>query len=75
MLKYQAQLQISYVETLQRNQALEERVGQLGSDSLSIPVPVTGALSPDDPKTPALHQLAPPWPGPSRLERIESTEI
>ncbi|XDV49679.1 hypothetical protein PO909_018885 [Leuciscus waleckii] len=75
VLKYQAQLQISYVETLQRNQALEERVGQLGSDSFSIPVPVIGTLSPDDPKTPALHQLAPPWPGPSRLERIESTEI
>ncbi|XP_016363048.1 leucine zipper putative tumor suppressor 3 isoform X2 [Sinocyclocheilus anshuiensis] len=85
VLKYQAQLQLSYVETLQRNQALEERVGQLGAKlgtspgspgspvSLSIPVPVTITLSPaaDDPK----HQLAPPWPGPSRLERIESTEI
>ncbi|KTF76579.1 hypothetical protein cypCar_00046731 [Cyprinus carpio] len=85
VLKYQAQLQLSYVETLQRNQALEERVGQLGAKqgttpgspgspvSLSIPVPVTLTLSPptDDPK----HQLAPPWPGPSRLERIESTEI
>ncbi|XP_067249515.1 leucine zipper putative tumor suppressor 3 [Chanodichthys erythropterus] len=88
VLKYQAQLQLSYVETLQRNQALEERVGQLGAKlvttpgspppvSLSIPVPVTVTLSPatDDPKPPALHQLAPPWPGPSRLERIESTEI
>ncbi|KAL1268965.1 hypothetical protein QQF64_031254 [Cirrhinus molitorella] len=86
VLKYQAQLQLSYVETLQRNQALEERVGQLGAKmattpgsppiSLSIPVPVTVTLSPaDDPKTPVLHQLAPPWPGPSRLERIESTEI
>ncbi|XP_016109442.1 leucine zipper putative tumor suppressor 3 isoform X2 [Sinocyclocheilus grahami] len=82
VLKYQAQLQLSYVETLQRNQALEERVGQLGAKlgispgspvSLSIPVPVTITLSPaaDDPK----HLLAPPWPGPSRLERIESTEI
>ncbi|XP_073674931.1 leucine zipper putative tumor suppressor 3-like [Garra rufa] len=87
VLKYQAQLQLSYVETLQRNQALEERVGQLGAKrvttpgspppiSLSIPVPVTVTLSPpDDPKPPGLHQLAPPWPGPSRLERIESTEI
>ncbi|KAL0187422.1 hypothetical protein M9458_019092, partial [Cirrhinus mrigala] len=73
VLKYQAQLQLSYVETLQRNQALEERVGQLGAKlsttpgspppiSLSIPVPVTVTLSPtaDDPKPPVLHQLAPP---------------
>ncbi|XP_051963942.1 leucine zipper putative tumor suppressor 3-like [Xyrauchen texanus] len=88
VLKYQAQLQLSYVETLQRNQALEERVGQLGATlattpsspppiSLSIPVPVNVTLSPtvDDAKPPAMHQLAPSWPGPSRLERIESTEI
>ncbi|XP_056319198.1 leucine zipper putative tumor suppressor 3 [Danio aesculapii] len=84
VLKYQAQLQLSYVETLQRNQALEERVGQLGAKmapgspppiSLSIPVPVTVTLSQDELKPPVLHQLAPPWPGPSRLERIESTEI
>ncbi|XP_059360304.1 leucine zipper putative tumor suppressor 3 [Carassius carassius] len=120
VLKYQAQLQISYVETLQKNQALEERVGQLGAKQdttpgspvtlsipvlgetehvlkyqaleervgaklgtrpgspvgLSIPVPLTVTLSStaDDPK-PILHQLAPPWPGPTRLERIESTEI
>ncbi|XP_016306648.1 leucine zipper putative tumor suppressor 3-like [Sinocyclocheilus anshuiensis] len=114
VLKYQAQLQLSYVETLQRNQALEERVGQLGAKlgtspgspvSLSIPVlgekehvlkyqaleervgaklgPRPGSpvglsvpvpLTADDPK-PILHQLAPPWPGPTRLERIESTEI
>uniref|UniRef100_A0A673IVZ5 Leucine zipper putative tumor suppressor 3-like n=1 Tax=Sinocyclocheilus rhinocerous TaxID=307959 RepID=A0A673IVZ5_9TELE len=59
VLKYQAQLQLSYVETLQRNQALEERVGQLGAKL---------GISPGSP-------LAPPWPGPSRLERIESTEI
>ncbi len=54
VLKYQAQLQISYVETLQRNQTLEERVGQLGAKrgttpgspvSLSIPVLVTRPLS------------------------------
>uniref|UniRef100_A0A672MHH8 Leucine zipper tumor suppressor family member 3 n=1 Tax=Sinocyclocheilus grahami TaxID=75366 RepID=A0A672MHH8_SINGR len=68
VLKYQAQLQLSYVETLQRNQALEERVGQLGAKlGISPGSPVTA----DDPK----HLLAPPWPGPSRLERIESTEI
>ncbi|RVE68035.1 hypothetical protein OJAV_G00087850 [Oryzias javanicus] len=53
VLKYQAQLQLSYVETLQKNQALEKH--QKGP--------------------PSLHQLAPPWAGPSRLERIESTEI
>uniref|UniRef100_A0A671KHI0 Leucine zipper, tumor suppressor family member 3b n=1 Tax=Sinocyclocheilus anshuiensis TaxID=1608454 RepID=A0A671KHI0_9TELE len=62
VLKYQAQLQLSYVETLQRNQALEERVGQLGAKL---------GTSPGSPGSP----LAPPWPGPSRLERIESTEI
>ncbi|XP_036433918.1 leucine zipper putative tumor suppressor 3 [Colossoma macropomum] len=88
VLKYQAQLQLSYVETLQRNQALEERVGQLGSKltitpnspppaSLPISVPVTVTLTPaaDDSKSPSLNQLTPPWPGPTRLERIESTEI
>uniref|UniRef100_A0A3Q3N5K6 Leucine zipper, putative tumor suppressor family member 3b n=1 Tax=Mastacembelus armatus TaxID=205130 RepID=A0A3Q3N5K6_9TELE len=31
VLKYQAQLQLSYVETLQKNQALEKRMSQLGS--------------------------------------------
>uniref|UniRef100_A0A672LY44 Leucine zipper tumor suppressor family member 3 n=1 Tax=Sinocyclocheilus grahami TaxID=75366 RepID=A0A672LY44_SINGR len=62
VLKYQAQLQLSYVETLQRNQALEERVGQLGAKL---------GTSPGSPGSP----LAPPWPGPTRLERIESTEI
>ncbi|KAI4881568.1 hypothetical protein NFI96_013266 [Prochilodus magdalenae] len=88
VLKYQAQLQLSYVETLQRNQALEERVGQLGAKmttapgspppvSLPISVPVTVTLTPaaDDSKSPSLNQLTPPWPGPTRLERIESTEI
>uniref|UniRef100_A0A4W4EW49 Uncharacterized protein n=1 Tax=Electrophorus electricus TaxID=8005 RepID=A0A4W4EW49_ELEEL len=113
VLKYQAQLQLSYVEMLQKNQALEERVDQLGVQ-LSIPVPPP-ALPPDPPPTlalpspgssppnaispevpilapitvsltsptppaeekkmPVLHQLAPPWPVPTRLERIESTEI
>ncbi|XP_030644146.1 leucine zipper putative tumor suppressor 3 [Chanos chanos] len=90
VLKYQAQLQLSYVETLQRNQALEQRVGQLGAKlasnpsspppiAIPVPVPISVTLSPspsgEDPKPPTLHQLAPPWPGPSRLERIESTEI
>uniref|UniRef100_A0A3B4GJ36 Leucine zipper tumor suppressor family member 3 n=1 Tax=Pundamilia nyererei TaxID=303518 RepID=A0A3B4GJ36_9CICH len=31
VLKYQAQLQLSYVETLQKNQALEKRMSQLGA--------------------------------------------
>ncbi|XP_072538029.1 leucine zipper putative tumor suppressor 3 [Salminus brasiliensis] len=88
VLKYQAQLQLSYVETLQRNQALEERVGQLGAKftsapsspppgSLPVPVPVTVTLTPaaDDSKSASFNQLTPPWPGPTRLERIESTEI
>uniref|UniRef100_A0AAY5F3H7 Leucine zipper tumor suppressor 3 n=1 Tax=Electrophorus electricus TaxID=8005 RepID=A0AAY5F3H7_ELEEL len=43
VLKYQARLQLSYVETLQRNQALEERVGQLGAKL------VTSAGSPKAP--------------------------
>ncbi|KAK1801339.1 hypothetical protein P4O66_023010 [Electrophorus voltai] len=87
VLKYQARLQLSYVETLQRNQALEERVGQLGAKLVtsagspppgSLPTPIAVTITPaadDDPKSPPLNQLAPPWPGPSRLERIESTEI
>ncbi|KAL2100519.1 hypothetical protein ACEWY4_004913 [Coilia grayii] len=140
VLKYQAQLQLSYVEMLQKNQALEERVDQLsttlpasGSTSASapasasaspasppplpappqvpalalpppglpaLPAPTTLSLSPppappplplslslslslppppplppNEQKLPPLHQLAPPWPLPTRLERIESTEI
>ncbi|XP_062273856.1 leucine zipper putative tumor suppressor 3 [Scomber scombrus] len=114
VLKYQAQLQLSYVETLQKNQALEKRMSQLGAKPAttsttttitttttsspsssnspppppalsplsaqppSLPGPITLTLSPpceDQKGTPSLHQLAPPWAGPSRLERIESTEI
>uniref|UniRef100_A0A674B8V2 Leucine zipper tumor suppressor family member 3 n=1 Tax=Salmo trutta TaxID=8032 RepID=A0A674B8V2_SALTR len=37
VLKYQAQLQVSYVETLQKNQALEQQVGQLGSKPTPTP--------------------------------------
>ncbi|CAL8249235.1 unnamed protein product [Merluccius merluccius] len=130
VLKYQAQLQLSYVETLQKNQALEKRMGQMGSKAASTttatannataasatpstslsgspppppppPPPASAAapvalsplssqataslqspialtLSPpceDQKGPPSLHQLAPPWVGPTRLERIESTEI
>uniref|UniRef100_A0A8C1UB27 Leucine zipper, putative tumor suppressor family member 3a n=1 Tax=Cyprinus carpio TaxID=7962 RepID=A0A8C1UB27_CYPCA len=85
VLKYQAQLQLSYVEMLQKNQALEERVDKLGAQVASpsppeAPVSVSISLtSPTPPveekKLPEMHQLAPPWPVPTRLERIESTEI
>ncbi|XP_036384354.1 leucine zipper putative tumor suppressor 3 [Megalops cyprinoides] len=91
VLKYQAQLQVNYVEMLQKNQALEQRVGELNTKLVTsptspppapLPVPLTLPLSlspppaaAEDTKPPAMHQLAPPWPTPSRLERIESTEI
>ncbi|XP_028828978.1 leucine zipper putative tumor suppressor 3 [Denticeps clupeoides] len=90
VLKYQAQLQLSYVEMLQKNQALEERVDQLNTKLVvspaspppsllpALPAPPTLSLSPppgEETKLPALHQLAPPWPVATRLERIESTEI
>ncbi|XP_051540901.1 leucine zipper putative tumor suppressor 3 [Myxocyprinus asiaticus] len=98
VLKYQAQLQLSYVEMLQKNQVLEERVDKLGAQiatpslaspaspppvtSLDVPTPVSLSISLTSPtppveekKLPDLHQLAPPWPVPTRLERIESTEI
>ncbi|XP_063067135.1 leucine zipper putative tumor suppressor 3 [Engraulis encrasicolus] len=85
VLQYQAQLQLSYVEMLQKNQALEQRVDRLhtGTEpepdapmSLSLSLPPPPPLPPpDDPKLPPLHQLAPPWPLHTRLERIESTEI
>ncbi|XP_048855790.1 leucine zipper putative tumor suppressor 3 [Brienomyrus brachyistius] len=83
VLQYQAQLQLSYVEMLQKNQALEQRVGQLSSKLSPAPSPATPpsqalpvATPPSEElKPPPLHQLAPPWSGPTRLERIESTEI
>lgn len=85
VLQYQAQLQLSYVELLQRNQVLERQVGQLGTAgaspppiSPSSPEPPTDLCSPpatSDTKSTALHQLTPAWPAASRLERIESTEI
>ncbi|KTG31455.1 hypothetical protein cypCar_00031177 [Cyprinus carpio] len=70
---------------LQKNQALEERVDKLGAQvaSPSLPdAPVSVSISLTSPtppveekKLPEMHQLAPPWPVPTRLERIESTEI
>nr|XP_015215619.1 PREDICTED: leucine zipper putative tumor suppressor 3 [Lepisosteus oculatus] len=78
VLKYQAQLQLNYVEMYQKNQALEQQVGQLSS-KISLPSPPTSLPLPPPPppedKKPSPPQLTPPWGGPSRLERIESTEI
>lgn len=89
VLKYQAQLQLSYVEMLQKNQALEERVDKLGAQiftpspasppplpEVSVSISLTSPTPPaEEKKLPEMHQLAPPWPVPTRLERIESTEI
>ncbi|KAL4630148.1 leucine zipper putative tumor suppressor 3 [Arapaima gigas] len=83
VLQYQAQLQLNYVEMLQKNQALEQRVGQLTSKLSPAPSPASPPPQPmpaatptaEEQKPPPLHQLAPPWSGPTRLERIESTEI
>ncbi|XP_058631061.1 leucine zipper putative tumor suppressor 3 isoform X2 [Onychostoma macrolepis] len=91
VLKYQAQLQLSYVEMLQKNQALEERVDKLGAQivtpspasppplpepPVSVSISLTSPTPPvEEKKLPEMHQLAPPWPVPTRLERIESTEI
>ncbi|KAL8206562.1 UNVERIFIED_CONTAM: hypothetical protein K2H54_010059 [Gekko kuhli] len=58
VIKYQKQLQLNYVEMYQKNQALEHRVSEMGSQAASPP-------HAEDKKT---------WT-PSRLERIESTEI
>ncbi|XP_029617829.1 leucine zipper putative tumor suppressor 3-like, partial [Salmo trutta] len=66
VLKYQAQLQVSYVETLQKNQALEQQVGQLGSK----PTP-TPSSSRSPPPPPALSTFPPlpsvPLPAPIAL--------
>uniref|UniRef100_A0A4X2LPE2 Leucine zipper tumor suppressor family member 3 n=1 Tax=Vombatus ursinus TaxID=29139 RepID=A0A4X2LPE2_VOMUR len=62
VIEYQKQLQLNYVEMYQRNQELARRLGELGAAGASLPAPM-------------------PLPGPkkawtpSRLERIESTEI
>ncbi|XP_040837680.1 leucine zipper putative tumor suppressor 3 isoform X2 [Ochotona curzoniae] len=62
VIEYQKQLQLSYVEMYQRNQQLERRLRERGSaGGASTPTPPHG----DDKKA---------WT-PSRLERIESTEI
>uniref|UniRef100_A0A672LST0 Leucine zipper tumor suppressor family member 3 n=1 Tax=Sinocyclocheilus grahami TaxID=75366 RepID=A0A672LST0_SINGR len=85
VLKYQAQLQLSYVEMLQKNQALEERVDKLGAQiatpslpepPVSVSISLTSPTPPaEEKKLPEMHQLAPLWPVATRLERIESTEI
>ncbi|CAN2388366.1 tumor suppressor [Pristimantis euphronides] len=57
VIKYQKQLQLNYVEMYQKNQQLEQRIGELTTKATTPPA--------EDKK---------PWT-PSRLERIESTEI
>lgn len=62
VIEYQKQLQLSYVEMYQRNQQLERRLRERGSTGgSSTPTPLHG----EEKKA---------WT-PSRLERIESTEI
>uniref|UniRef100_A0A8C7BRQ4 Leucine zipper tumor suppressor family member 3 n=1 Tax=Neovison vison TaxID=452646 RepID=A0A8C7BRQ4_NEOVI len=62
VIEYQKQLQLSYVEMYQRNQQLERRLRERGSAG--------GASTP----TPQHGEEKKAWT-PSRLERIESTEI
>ncbi|XP_004840762.1 leucine zipper putative tumor suppressor 3 isoform X2 [Heterocephalus glaber] len=62
VIEYQKQLQLSYVEMYQRNQQLERRLRERGAAG--------GASTP----TPQLGEEKKAWT-PSRLERIESTEI
>uniref|UniRef100_A0A3Q4HFS8 Leucine zipper, putative tumor suppressor family member 3b n=1 Tax=Neolamprologus brichardi TaxID=32507 RepID=A0A3Q4HFS8_NEOBR len=46
VLKYQAQLQLSYVETLQKNQALEKRMSQLGAKQTTTTTTTTWRVCP-----------------------------
>uniref|UniRef100_A0A673U0D1 Leucine zipper tumor suppressor family member 3 n=1 Tax=Suricata suricatta TaxID=37032 RepID=A0A673U0D1_SURSU len=62
VIEYQKQLQLSYVEMYQRNQQLERRLRERGAAG--------GASTP----TPPHGEEKKAWT-PSRLERIESTEI
>lgn len=62
VIEYQKQLQLSYVEMYQRNQQLERRLRERGAAG--------GASTP----TPQHSEEKKAWT-PSRLERIESTEI
>lgn len=91
VLKYQAQLQLNYVEMYQKNQALELHVDELGPKlppSANAPNPALNPApnpapipnpnpAPAPSHTPGVDKRlkTPPWGGPSRLERIESTEI
>uniref|UniRef100_A0A671REZ1 Leucine zipper, putative tumor suppressor family member 3a n=1 Tax=Sinocyclocheilus anshuiensis TaxID=1608454 RepID=A0A671REZ1_9TELE len=62
VLKYQAQLQLSYVEMLQKNQALEERVDKLGAQ-IATPSPpeppVSVSISLTSPTPPAEEKKLP----------------
>nr|XP_012788737.1 unnamed protein product [Sorex araneus] len=62
VIEYQKQLQLSYVEMYQRNQQLERRLRERGASG--------GSSTP----TPQHSEEKKAWT-PSRLERIESTEI
>ena len=66
VLKYQAQLQLSYVETLQKNQALELRVGQLGGQQQHPTSSCSSSPCPSPGSTPPTHATAvalmPPTP-------------
>ncbi|KAG7476565.1 hypothetical protein MATL_G00084330 [Megalops atlanticus] len=58
VLKYQAQLQLNYVEMLQKNQALEQRVGELNTKIVASPTsPPRPPARPAEP--PALPLPAP----------------
>ncbi|XP_074086189.1 leucine zipper putative tumor suppressor 3 [Macrotis lagotis] len=70
VIEYQKQLQLNYVEMYQRNQELARRLGELGAAApgpppLPGPAPAPHAGAAEEKKA---------WT-PSRLERIESTEI
>uniref|UniRef100_A0A3Q2Z9Y3 Leucine zipper, putative tumor suppressor family member 3b n=1 Tax=Kryptolebias marmoratus TaxID=37003 RepID=A0A3Q2Z9Y3_KRYMA len=62
VLKYQAQLQLSYVETLQKNQALEKRMSQLGAkqtttSTTAITTTTTSPTSSNSPPPPPALEL------------------
>ncbi|XP_007497018.1 leucine zipper putative tumor suppressor 3 isoform X2 [Monodelphis domestica] len=75
VIEYQKQLQLNYVEMYQRNQELARRLGELGASGSSLPAPMP---LPVPVPVPAAHggpgEEKKAWT-PSRLERIESTEI
>ncbi|XP_043825869.1 leucine zipper putative tumor suppressor 3 [Dromiciops gliroides] len=77
VIEYQKQLQLNYVEMYQRNQELARRLGELGAAGAPLPAPMPLPVPVPAP-APAAHggpaEEKKAWT-PSRLERIESTEI